>query len=86
MTLQIGINRCSLCVGKHVDGWKKPYGILKLLKYSWGNKRYNAAAFYVHQAGEKAVKALLYSVNESPWGHSVRILSERFFEKLGTPP
>ena len=42
--------------------------------------RYNATVFYAHQAAEKAVKALLYSVNEAPWGHSVRILLERYFE------
>lgn len=46
-------------------------------------KRYNAAAFYPHQAAEKAAKALLYSVNEAPWGHSIRILIERFFRKTG---
>ncbi len=45
--------------------------------------RWNATAFYSHQAGEKAVKALLYSVNEAPWGHSVRILLERYFKKAG---
>ena len=45
--------------------------------------RYNAAAFYAHQAAEKAVKALLYSINEAPWGHSVRVLLERYFEKIG---
>ena len=44
-------------------------------------RRYNAAAFYAHQAAEKAVKALLYYVNEAPWGHSVRVLLERYFEK-----
>ncbi len=42
-------------------------------------KRYNAAAFYAHQSAEKAVKALLYHVNEAPWGHSVRVLFERYF-------
>ncbi|MCE4611840.1 MAG: HEPN domain-containing protein [Desulfurococcales archaeon] len=31
-------------------------------------RRYNAAAFYSHQAAEKAVKALLYSLNEAPLG------------------
>ena len=45
-------------------------------------KRYNASAFYSHQAAEKALKALLYSVNEAPWGHSVRILLERYFKHL----
>ncbi len=47
-------------------------------------KRYNAAAFYAHQAGEKAAKALLYSINEAPWGHSIRVLLERYFERKGT--
>jgi len=42
--------------------------------------RFNAAAFYAHQAAEKAVKALLYSINEASWGHSVRILLERYFK------
>ncbi len=45
------------------------------------NARYNAACFYAHQAAEKAVKALLYSINEAPWGHSVRIVLERYIEK-----
>jgi len=48
-------------------------------------RRYNAAAFYAHQAAEKAVKALLYHVNEAPWGHSVRVLLERYFRKVGSP-
>ncbi|ABL79085.1 HEPN domain-containing protein [Thermofilum pendens] len=45
--------------------------------------RYNAAAFYAHQAAEKACKALLYSIHEAPWGHSVRVLLERYFEARG---
>jgi len=44
-------------------------------------ERYNASCFYAHQAAEKAAKALLYSVNEAPWGHSVRLLLERFFAR-----
>jgi len=47
------------------------------------SRRFNAACFYAHQAAEKGVKALLYSVNESPWGHSVRVLIERYVEKTG---
>ncbi len=43
--------------------------------------RYNAACFYAYQAAEKAVKAILYSVNGAPWGHSIRILFERYAEK-----
>ena len=45
--------------------------------------RYNAAAFYAQQAAEKAVKALLYSVNEAPWGHSVRVLLQRYLDVVG---
>ena len=45
--------------------------------------RFNAAAFYSHQAAEKAAKALLYHVNEAPWGRSARVLLERFFAKTG---
>ena len=49
------------------------------------NARYNAVCFYAHQAAEKAVKAILYSINEAPWGHSIRILLERYIEKSGSP-
>ena len=45
--------------------------------------RYNAAAFYAHQAAGKAAKALLYSANEAPWGHSVRVLLERYLGLKG---
>jgi len=46
------------------------------------NGRYNASVFYSYQVAEKAVKALLYYINEAPWGHSVRILLERYFEAI----
>jgi len=46
-------------------------------------ERYNAASFYAQQAAEKAAKALLYSINEAPWGHSVRVLLQRYFEATG---
>ncbi|MEM0094119.1 MAG: HEPN domain-containing protein [Thermofilum sp.] len=49
-------------------------------------KRFNASAFYSHQAAEKACKALLYHVNEAPWGHSVRELLARYFSRLGVSP
>jgi len=42
-----------------------------------GARRFNAAAFYAHQAAEKAVKALLYAMHQAPWGHSVRELLSR---------
>ena len=50
-----------------------------------GERRCNAAAYYSHQAAGKAVNALLYSVNEAPWGHSVRVLLERFYAKTRRP-
>ncbi|MEM4467022.1 MAG: HEPN domain-containing protein [Nitrososphaerota archaeon] len=57
---------------------------LETAEILYKNARYNAACFYAHQAAEKAVKALLYNVNEAPWGHSVRILLERYIEKTGS--
>lgn len=47
------------------------------------NGRYNACCFYAHQSAEKAVKALLYKINEAAWGHSIRILLERYIERTG---
>lgn len=41
-------------------------------------KRFNASTFYAYQSAEKAVKALLYHVNEAPWSYSIRVLLERF--------
>ncbi|MDH5806807.1 MAG: HEPN domain-containing protein [Candidatus Methanomethylicaceae archaeon] len=49
-------------------------------------KRYNAAVFYFHQAAEKASKALLYYINEAPWGHSIRELLNRYFNRIGEIP
>ncbi|MEX2751214.1 MAG: HEPN domain-containing protein, partial [Candidatus Freyarchaeota archaeon] len=51
---------------------------LETAEYLHRNGRFNAACFYAQQSAEKAVKALLYSINESPWGHSVRELINRF--------
>ena len=38
-----------------------------------------------HQVAEKTCKALLYRINEAPWGHSVRVLLERYFRKTRKP-
>lgn len=46
-------------------------------------RRFNAAAFYAHQAAEKACKALLYHAHEAPWGHSVRELLMRYSNRAG---
>jgi len=53
---------------------------LDTAKILFEKKRYNAAVFYAHQAAEKAVKALLYSINEAPWSLSIRSLLHRFFK------
>ena len=45
-----------------------------------GSRRYNSCAFICQQAGEKAAKALLYMIGESPFGHSVRELLVRYAE------
>jgi len=42
--------------------------------------RYNSAAFHCQQAAGKAAKSLLYAIGETPLGHSVRELLERFSE------
>lgn len=58
--------------------WLKEAGEdIETAEILYKNERYDAACFYAHQAAEKAVKALLYNVNEAPWGHSIKILLER---------
>ena len=44
------------------------------------SRRYNSCAFICQQAGEKAAKALLYAIGESPFGHSIRELLARYAE------
>jgi HEPN domain-containing protein len=44
------------------------------------SQRYNSCAFLCQQAAEKSAKALLYSAGESPFGHSVLELLQRFAE------
>jgi len=44
------------------------------------SRRYNSCAFICQQAGEKASKALLYMIGESPFGQSVRELLARYAE------
>jgi len=48
-----------------------------------GSGRYNSCAFLCQQAAEKSAKALLYSVGESPFGHSALQLLQRFGEASG---
>ena len=56
---------------------------LETAKILHREKRWNAACFYSQQAAEKAAKALLYFINQSPWGHSIVKLLERFSDSTG---
>jgi HEPN domain-containing protein len=47
------------------------------------SRRYNSSAFLCQQSADKCAKALLYSVGESPFGHSVLELLTRFGEASG---
>ncbi|RJQ56404.1 MAG: HEPN domain-containing protein [Desulfobacteraceae bacterium] len=38
------------------------------------NAKYAHSCFHTQQAGEKAVKAMWYSIDADPWGHSIRML------------
>ncbi len=38
------------------------------------NGKFSHACFLAQQAGEKAIKALWYSLGEDPWGHSIQKL------------
>jgi len=40
------------------------------------NSKFPQACFHAQQAGEKAMKAIWYSVDEDPWGHSIKKLIE----------
>ncbi len=37
----------------------------------FNSKKYNGSIFYFIQSAEKAVKALLFLLNQQPWGHSI---------------
>lgn len=39
--------------------------------------RFDACAFYAHQVAEKALKAMLYALDEHAWGHSLVALLEQ---------
>lgn len=45
--------------------------------------RYGPCAFYCQQAAEKGLKAVLYSVGERPWGHSIPSLLDQVCAVLG---
>jgi HEPN domain-containing protein len=41
------------------------------------SRRYGPCAFFCQQAAEKALKAVVYSCGEKPWGHSVPALLDQ---------
>ena len=53
---------------------------LETAQLLFNEKHYNACAFYCQQSGEKALKALLYALDERPWGHSLAAFLERLKE------
>ncbi|SPD74995.1 conserved hypothetical protein [uncultured Desulfobacterium sp.] len=40
------------------------------------NGKFPQACFHAQQAGEKAIKAVWYSIDADPWGHSIKKLIE----------
>ncbi len=71
-----------ICIRREFDRWfREALWDLETAKILHRERRYNAAAFYSQQAAEKALKALLYRINEAPWGHSVRVLLMRYLER-----
>ena len=50
-------------------------------RHSAENKSFEWASFQSQQAGEKALKALLYFFDYDPWGHSLVNLMEEYPEK-----
>lgn len=58
-------------VQSHAERWlRAAQNDLETAKVLLNNKQYNACAFYSQQTAEKALKALLLSMNQTAWGHS----------------
>ena len=47
-------------------------------------ERFGPCAFFSQQAAEKALKAVLYAVDERPWGHSVASLLDQIAVVTGS--
>lgn len=77
---------CSALRAEYLRWFKEALWAFDTAKILYREARYNAAAFYAHQAAELAAKALLYHINEAPWGHNIRILLERYFERENISP
>ena len=51
-------------------------GDLETAKILLSNSRFAHSCFHAQQAGEKALKALWYFIDQDPWGHSIHKLIE----------
>lgn len=76
--LYIGGTPSFLVRGESERWFSEALWDLETAKILHEQRRYNAACFYAHQAAGMAVKSLIISRNESPWGHGIRTLLERY--------
>jgi len=77
----------GLVLGEEVDRWfSEALWDYETAQILYREGRYNASVFYSHQAAEKAAKALLFSINEAAFGHSIRQLLERYFRVVNLEP
>jgi HEPN domain-containing protein len=67
--------------GRWLDTGRSDLETAKILLES---RRFAHACFHAQQAGEKALKALWYSRDVDPWGHSIRKLIEDLAEVNST--
>lgn len=63
---------------KDADRWLKQAGDdMTTAEILYESERFGPAAFFCQQAAEKALKAVLYSAGERPWGHSIPSLLDQ---------
>jgi HEPN domain-containing protein len=69
---------------KHILWYSEAENDFEMAEILLKSEHYNGAVFHCQQAGEKALKALLYFLNEQPWGHSLYNLLESAEKILGS--
>ncbi|HMF34155.1 MAG TPA: HEPN domain-containing protein [Candidatus Lokiarchaeia archaeon] len=76
-------------MGDRFENWlNSAHSDLNAAKLLLSDGQYHLVAFFAQQATEKAVKAILYRNNESPWGHSLAdlISNNDFLEDIQNLP
>jgi HEPN domain-containing protein len=76
-------------MGDRFENWlNSAHSDLNAATLLLGGGQYYLVAFIAQQATEKAVKAILYRNNESPWGHSLAdlICNNDFLEDIQNLP